>query len=110
MLVFVLVSAWLEELLLPLLPPLEDETGRRFDEVDDDEGLEDDFFFEDELPLLLCFAEEDLLFDVFSPDDFPSFPSFASLAGDILRLKALGLLVVTLVSTSPLVLFFLLAE
>lgn len=93
------------------MPAVEDETGRRFDEDDDDELLEDDFFFdEDELPLLLLFAE-DLLLGVFSPDDFPSFASFPSLAGDILRLKALGLLVVTLVSTSPLlVLFFLLPK
>lgn len=86
--------------------------GRRFDEDEDededDELLGDDFFF-DEAELLLLFAEEDLLFDVFS-DAFPSFASFPSFAGDILRLNALGLLVVTLVSTSPLVLFFLPTE
>lgn len=74
--------------------------GRRFDEVeellDDDEEEEDFFLFDDDELLLLFFAEEDLLLLVAFSAFRSSFPSFA---GDILRLKAFGLLVVTLVSS-----------
>ncbi|KAH9401086.1 hypothetical protein TYRP_002675 [Tyrophagus putrescentiae] len=76
--------------------------GRRFDEVeellDDEEEEEEDFFLfdDDELLLLLPFVEEDLLLLAAFSAFRSSFPSFA---GDILRLKAFGLLVVTLVSS-----------
>ncbi len=97
--------------MLAVLPEL---AGRRFDEEDEelleveDEEEEDFFFDDDELPFV---EEDDLLLVAFS-----GFPSFPSLAGDILRLKALGLFVVTLVSSKVslllllLVVAFLLAE